>query len=82
MAKYGGLIVIEERVVEYFTRGVPETMRGYDTRRLELLAVVSALDVSAPKLKSDALTCRLIVVAWYSFGTPDIPWSSWPQWEL
>ena len=40
--------VEEERVVEYWSRSVPKAMRHYDARRLELLAVILALEHFKP----------------------------------
>jgi len=40
--------VTEERVVEYWSRSVPQPMRNYDARRLELLAVILALEHFKP----------------------------------
>ena len=40
--------VKEEVVVEYWSRSVPKPMRDYDSRRLELLAVILALEHFKP----------------------------------
>ncbi|MEL6368504.1 MAG: RNase H-like domain-containing protein [Pseudomonadota bacterium] len=39
-----GKIRSEERVIEYWSRACPAPMRKYDTRRLELIAVIMALE--------------------------------------
>lgn len=38
----------EEHVIEYWSRSVPAAMRDYDARRLELLAVIIALEHFKP----------------------------------
>ena len=38
----------EERVVEYFSRSLPKPVRNYDSRRLEMLAVIEALEHFKP----------------------------------
>mmetsp|Transcript_22612 Transcript_22612/g.70771 ORF Transcript_22612/g.70771 Transcript_22612/m.70771 type:complete len:106 (-) Transcript_22612:3833-4150(-) len=35
---------MEERVIEYFSRSLPAAMRSYDSRRLELIGVLTALE--------------------------------------
>ena len=42
------VIAKEERVAEYWSRSVPAAMRDYDARRLELLAVILALEHFKP----------------------------------
>jgi len=39
---------IEERVVESYSRSVPESIQNYDSRELEMLAVVEALEHFKP----------------------------------
>ena len=48
--------VKEERVVEYWSRSVPKPMRSYDARRLELLAVIMALEHFKPYIDGVRVT--------------------------
>ena len=41
-------MVKEERVIEFWSRSVPVPMRQYDARRLEMLAVIMALEHFKP----------------------------------
>jgi len=41
-------VKVEERVIEYFSRSLPKPIRNYDTRRLELLAILEALEHFRP----------------------------------
>mmetsp|Transcript_22184 Transcript_22184/g.69409 ORF Transcript_22184/g.69409 Transcript_22184/m.69409 type:complete len:2019 (+) Transcript_22184:3033-9089(+) len=70
-----GKEVMEERVIEYFSRSIPSSMRAYDSRRLELLGVLTALEHfrvyvegRQTKLETDHSNLRFLRNAKHSTG--------------
>ena len=51
------VMVKTERVIEYWSKSVPKAFRQYDTRKLELLAVILALEHFKPVI--DGVTVKL-----------------------
>ena len=51
------VMVKTERVIEYWSKSVPKAFRQYDTRKLELLAVILALEYFKPVI--DGVTVKL-----------------------